>query len=197
LRGFTSMAEHASPDEVVSTLNEFFTMVSDWVHECGGHVDKYIGDAALVVFGLSDEAEDVGERGAAAAVRCAFGLRERLDVLNAARLSRGKPVLAVTLAVHSGDVVAGTIGASERHDYTVIGDTVNVASRLLQVAKDIEEGFIVSTATRDLALNGGVVIGETPGERVVLRGRREPVEYVSLFPAEPGRGPGAQPNVRD
>jgi adenylate cyclase len=197
LRGFTSMAEHAAPSEVVSTLNEFFAMVTAWVRECGGYVDKYIGDAALVVFGLFDEGDGARARGAAAAVRCALGVRERLETLNETRRALGKPTLAVTIAVHSGDVVAGTIGASERHDYTVIGDTVNVAARLQQVAKDLGEGFLASIAARDLATSAGVVIGNGASERVVLRGRREPVEYVSLF-SERGAAPVApQPNVRD
>jgi class 3 adenylate cyclase len=130
-------------------------------------------------------------------VRCALGLRERLDTLNASRRTLDKPTLAVTLAVHSGDVVAGTIGASERHEYTVIGDTVNVAARLQQVAKDLDEGFVVSTAARDLAAAGGVVIGNGASERVVLRGRREPVEYVALFAEQPARREVPQPNVRD
>jgi adenylate cyclase len=197
LRGFTAMAEREVPSVVVSTLNEFFSMVTAWVRECGGFVDKYIGDAALVVFGLFDEGEGARARGAAAAVRCALGLRERLETLNASRGVHGKPSLAVTLAVHSGDVVAGTIGASERHEYTVIGDTVNVAARLQQVAKDLDEGFVVSTAARDLAAAGGVVIGNGASERVVLRGRREPVEYVALFAEQPARREVPQPNVRD
>lgn len=191
------MAEQAAPSDVVSTLNEFFTMVTEWVRECGGYVDKYIGDAALVVFGLFDEAEGARARGAAAAVRCALGVRERLAVLNESRRALGTPTLAVTIAVHSGDVVAGTIGASERHDYTVIGDTVNVAARLQQVAKDLGEGFLLSTAARDLAESGGVAIGDCQSERVALRGRREPVEYVSLFSERGVVRTASQPNVRD
>jgi len=197
LRGFTSMAERDAPGAVVATLNEFFTTVTAWVRECGGFVDKYIGDAALVIFGLFDEGEDARARGAAAAVRCAQGLRGRLDMLNESRRALDKPPLAVTLAVHSGDVVAGTIGASERHEYTVIGDTVNVAARLQQVAKDLDQGFVVSKTSRDLAASGGVAVANGNSERVVLRGRLEPVEYVSLFAERgPGRAP-AQPNVRD
>ena len=90
LRGFTAMAEKESPDAVVATLNEFFTAVGAWVRDCGGFVDKYIGDAALVVFGLFDESAEGPARGAAAAVRCATGLCDRLDELNERRRADSK-----------------------------------------------------------------------------------------------------------
>lgn len=197
LRGFTTLAERAAPNEVVATLNDFFAMVAAWVRECGGYVDKYIGDAALVVFGLFDDGESAHEQGAAAAVRCALGMRSRLSALNESREARSLPLLSMTISVHSGEIVAGTIGASERHDYTVIGDTVNVAARLQQVAKDLDEGLVVSAAARDLATRAGVAIDGGAGEQVVLRGRREPVEYVVLPSERQARHAEAQPNVRD
>ncbi len=198
LRGFTAMAEREPPGEVVATLNEFFTAVGAWVRECEGFVDKYIGDAALVVFGLFDETLDGSARAAGAAVKCATGICERLEVLNHTRRAAGKQALAVTVAVHSGDVLAGTIGAADRHEYTVIGDTVNVAARLQQVAKDTGDGLVVSRATVELAARAGVEIGNGASEKIVLRGRREPVEYVSLVREKPrGVAESAQPNVRD
>jgi adenylate cyclase len=197
LRGFTAMAEHEAPTEVVRTLNEFFTTVATWVRECGGFVDKFIGDAALVVFGLFDDSPAADAHGAAAAVRCALGLRQRLDGLNASRDSEGKPPLAVSMAVHSGEVLAGTIGATDRHEYTVIGDTVNVAARLQQVAKDSGAVIVVSQAARDLAARARVVVGDGLGEKVVLRGRREPVEYLCVGENGGRRAERTQPNVRD
>jgi adenylate cyclase len=198
LRGFTAMAEREPPGEVVATLNEFFTAVGAWVRECEGFVDKYIGDAALVVFGLFDETGDGSARAAGAAVKCATGICERLEVLNDTRRAAGKQALAVTVAVHSGDVLAGTIGAADRHEYTVIGDTVNVAARLQQVAKDTGDGLVVSRATVDLAVRAGVCVGNGACEKIVLRGRREPVEYVSLPREKPSAAAATpQPNVRD
>jgi len=199
LRGFTAMAEKEEPGAVVATLNEFFTTIGAWVRGCGGFVDKYIGDAALVVFGLFDESDEGAARGAAAAVRCATGLYDRLEELNQQRSAAAKSPLAVTIAVHSGGVLAGTIGAADRHEYTVIGDTVNVAARLQQVAKDSGDGLVVSKATVELAALAGIEVGCGASERIVLRGRLEPVEYVTLPRANgsSARTSAAQPNVRD
>ena len=190
------MAEKEPAADVVATLNEFFTAVGGWVRECGGFVDKYIGDAALVVFGLFDETHEGSARAAGAAVRCATGICGRLEMLNRARRAAGKPPLAVTVAVHSGDVLAGTIGAEDRHEYTVIGDTVNVAARLQQVAKETGDGLVVSRAALELAARAGVSAGNGASEKIVLRGRLEPVEYVSLARAKPALS-ATQPNVRD
>jgi len=199
LRGFTAMAEKEEPGAVVATLNEFFTAIGAWVRGCGGFVDKYIGDAALVVFGLFDESEDGPAQGAAAAVRCATGLCDRIDELNRRRSDDAKSPLAVTIAVHSGGVLAGTIGAADRHEYTVIGDTVNVAARLQQVAKDTGDGLVVSKKTLDLAAAAGLAVGCGASERIVLRGRLEPVEYFTLPRSQElrVRAAAAQPNVRD
>jgi len=179
LRGFTSLAERAAPDEVVSTLNEFFTTVTRWVRECDGFVDKFIGDALLVVFGLFDET-DTGEKGAAAALRCALGIPDRLAALNQRRAAAGRSPLRVTMGVHTGPVLAGTIGAQDRHEYTVIGDTVNVAARLQQLSKERGGGLAVSAGTYDLAATPTLRARALERESVTLRGRERPVEFVLL-----------------
>jgi len=181
LRGFTRMAERAPPIEVVATLNEFFTLMTAWVRECGGFVDKFIGDALLVVFGLFDtDGDTAGRAGAAAAVRCALGMHERLAALDAARAARGLTPLSVSVGIHSGEVLAGTIGAADRHEYTVIGDTVNVAARLQQLSKEEDRALLVSEATYDLARAGGLTVVLTPHAAVVLRGRSEQVRVFGL-----------------
>jgi class 3 adenylate cyclase len=181
LRGFTALAERSKPDDVVATLNEFFTAATTWVRSCGGFVDKFIGDALLVVFGLFDEAagED-GQVGAEVAVRCALGMRERLAELNDTRAREGKSRLAVAMVIHSGEVLAGTIGAEDRHEYTVIGDTVNIAARLQQICKEREHDLVVSRATFELATRGGAEVAVAAQESVTLRGRAEPVSYLAL-----------------
>jgi adenylate cyclase len=180
IRGFTGFAERAPPEEVVATLNEFFTVATAWVRECGGFVDKFIGDAMLVVFGLFDDDPD-GDAGARTAIRCSMGLRDRLADLNRTRTAVGKPILRVAMAVHTGELLAGTIGASDRHEYTVIGDTVNTTSRLLDVCKQMDADLLVSDAAFDLAANGdGAHLKVASRDSVVLRGRAEPVVCLTL-----------------
>lgn len=175
LRGFTSLSEKRGAEDAVETLNEFFTVTTAWVRECGGFVDKFIGDAALVVFGLFDEDAGGEARAAAAAVRCALGLDARLRGLNERRRREGKEALATTNAIHSGEVVAGVIGAVDRHEYTVVGDTVNVAARLQQAAKD-HGGTVISGETWSLARDAGMEPPMVRVDSVVLKGRSEPVE---------------------
>jgi adenylate cyclase len=178
MRGFTTLAEHCPPDEVVTMLNGFFTAMTTWVRECGGFVDKFIGDSILVVFGLFDQ--DPGARHAATAIRCAVGMRERLIELNTARTAKGQPPLAITMGIHSGELLAGTIGALDRHEYTVIGDTVNVAARLQQLCKEQDRDLLVSQATYELARSSGFTGEVTLRDSVSLRGRSEPVRVFGV-----------------
>jgi class 3 adenylate cyclase len=181
LRGFTALAEHEPPQSVVTTLNEFFSVMTERVRASGGFVDKFIGDAMLVVFGLFDgDGDDPGKSGASAAFRCAAEIRGQLVQLNRRRQGAGLQPLGISGSIHAGEVVAGIIGAQDRHDYTVIGDTVNVAARLQQVCKERGFDFLVSEAACDLASAGGY-LGVTAFEDVVpLRGRQEPVRAFRL-----------------
>lgn len=186
LRGFTALAETAPPAEVVASLNELFTVMTVWVRECGGFVDKFIGDAMLVVFGLFDGAADGTTRprdddgGAAAALHCALGMHDRLGGLNGVRARRGQPPLAVSIGIHCGDVLAGTIGAADRHEYTVIGDAVNVAARLQQLCKDESLCLVISEGAYERARAAGAVAALDRREPVILRGRREPIGVYQL-----------------
>jgi adenylate cyclase len=176
LRGFTSLTEEQGAEEAVATLNEFFTVATAWVRECGGIVDKFIGDAVLVVFGLldDDDRREVAERAAGAGMRCALGLEGKVLELNERRAARGKDPLAVTIAIHSGEVVAGMIGSPDRHEYTVVGDTVNVAARLQAAAKEYG-GVVASEEACNLARATGMEIPVRGTDEIVLRGRRTPV----------------------
>lgn len=181
LRGFTGLAEHAAPGELVTTLNAFFTAMTPWVRECGGFVDKFIGDAMLVVFGLFEGDGELADRdGAAAAIRCAQGMHARLEQLNLMREAAGVAPLGLKVAAHTGPVIAGTVGAADRHEYTVIGDTVNVAARLQEVCREHGHGVLVSEATYHAAravMDPGAV---RPIEAVSLRGRAEPIRVFVL-----------------
>jgi len=181
LRNFTTFAERTAPRELLQTLNQFFATMTTWSRDCDGFVNKFIGDGLLVVFGLLHDDPSRGPAvGAAAAVRCALGMRERLARLNEDRVSLGQVPLGVKIGVHTGPVVAGTIGAADRHEYTVVGDTVNVAARLEELCRDHGCEVFVSAATWDLARAGGAELPEAVADAVTLRGRDEPVNVYRI-----------------
>ncbi len=175
LRGFTAIAERMAPGDVVATLNQHFSIMTEWVRVCGGFVDKFMGDAMLVVFGLFDPSDAAGGRAAAAAIRCALGMQERLAALNARRQAAGQWPLAISIGVDSGEVLAGTIGAEDRLEFTVIGDTVNVAARLQEVGKLRGAPVLVSETAYELARACGADPPLVAIDTVPLRGRRSTV----------------------
>jgi len=181
LRGFTALAEREPAQSVVATLNEFFSAMTKQVRASGGFVDKFIGDAIFVVFGLFDgEGTGAGKAGAAAALRCATEIRRQLEELNARRQLTGLQPLHVSGSIHAGEVVAGIIGAEDRHDYTVIGDTVNVAARLQEACKERGFDFLVSETAWNLASANGYPGTTVFEDEIALRGRREPVRAFRL-----------------
>jgi adenylate cyclase len=139
LRGFTTFSEGRSPEAVVDALNRWFGVAVPIVHAHGGAVDKFIGDGMLAVFGLDvpEGAADRAVEAARALVRAARQLAEETGV-----------PLRLGAAVHVGPVVAGTIGSSERMEFTVIGDTVNTAARLESLTKEVGVDVLVSDEAR-------------------------------------------------
>jgi adenylate cyclase len=183
LRNFTGISEGMPPAVVVEMLNEFFTVLTSWVRECGGFVDKFLGDALLVVFGLFDEGgNEAPDAGARAAVACALGIEARLEELNRLRSERGESPLSVSIGIHTGDVLAGTIGSADRHEYTIIGDAVNVAARLQELAKEDAHGLLISKQAYVPAVASGVVQAGLESFSVELRGRKERVDVFSVSP---------------
>src|SRR4029079_19200567 len=137
LRDFTTLAERTAPRELLQILNQFFAVMTSCARDADRLVNKFIGDGLLVVFGLLDDDPSHGpSAGAAAAVRCALGIRDRLATLNVDRVALGQAPLGVKIGVHTGPVVAGTIGAADRHEYTVVGDTANVRGALQEILRE-------------------------------------------------------------
>jgi adenylate cyclase len=124
--GFTARCEQMEPQEVGQLLGQFFTLASDSVFEYGGTLDKFIGDCAMAFFGAPLEQPDHAER----AVHAAVALRRKLNHWNRERVVAGLDQVEVRVAINSGVVVVGEIGSANRVDYTVLGNTVNVAARL-------------------------------------------------------------------
>lgn len=147
LRGFTAYAEHVPPERLVGELNAYLDVMVEAVKREGGMVDKFIGDAIMVVFGVPVPRPDDARR----AVRAARAMQEALSVHNAERERAGKPAFLQGIGVHYGPAVAGHIGNAERLQFTVIGDVVNVASRLESATKAQKVSVLVSAAVAEAA----------------------------------------------
>ena len=130
IRGFTSMSENMEPEQVVMTLNEYFSEMIDIVFKHNGTLDKIIGDELMVVFGAPLAAEDDTER----ALNTAVEMQNKIKELNDTRKQRGEDPVLVGAGINKGFVVSGNIGSRDMMDYTVIGDTVNLGSRLCSAA---------------------------------------------------------------
>jgi adenylate cyclase len=130
IRGFTSMSENMEPEQVVMTLNEYFSEMIDIVFKHNGTLDKIIGDELMVVFGAPLAADDDTER----ALNTAVEMQNKIKELNDIRKKRGEDPVLVGAGINKGFVVSGNIGSRDMMDYTVIGDTVNLGSRLCSAA---------------------------------------------------------------
>jgi adenylate cyclase len=131
IRDFTKISESLSGPEVVKLLNEVHERLVQCIFETGGTLDKYIGDAVMAYFGAPVQDSLHADK----AVECAARMRTAISVLNGKRRARGETELAIGIGVHSGTAVVGDVGAKFRREYTVIGDTVNTASRIESLTK--------------------------------------------------------------
>ncbi len=169
VRGFTAFAEARSPELVVEALNSYLEIATSVIIKFGGYIDKFIGDAVLGVFGLPVSRQDHVER----AVRAAMYLQEELRKQSAA----GNELLAsVGISIHTGMVVAGNVGSQSRMEYTVIGDTVNLASRLNAFA-GAGEVIVSQQVKRQL---GEFIETQSLG-RLPIKGKAEPVEAFKVI----------------
>ncbi len=167
LRGFTSLCERYSAEEMLSLLNEYFTRITAVIEANGGVVDKYIGDAIMALYGAPLKHENDAER----SVKTALEMRRALAELNAGFEQRGVVRLDIGVGINTGIVVAGNMGSKSRLNYTVIGDGVNLASRLEGLTKKYGVHVIVSGKTRSLAPN--FIFREL--DRVRVKGKTEAV----------------------
>ena len=176
IRAFTSLAEKMDPAEVVDMLNHYFTRMVDLVFEHRGTLDKFLGDGLMAFFGAPMEVPQAASQ----AVACAVAMQQRLRAMQEKGTT---PIQGMRIGVNTGEAIIGNIGSEKRMDFTIIGDVVNVAARLLEVAREHEAPIVIGESThREVEGNFSV----TPGPAVVLRGRREPtVSYLVDFPLTP------------
>ena len=140
IRGFTSMSETMAPNEVVDTLNEYFNLMIEIIFKYNGTLDKIIGDALMVIYGAPNSTEEDTEN----AVLTAIEMQEKLIEFNQDRIINLQQPIKIGIGINSGKVISGNIGSKQQMNFTVIGDSVNLASRLCSVAASDE--IIVSEA---------------------------------------------------
>jgi adenylate cyclase len=168
IRGFTAISEKMDAKQLVGLLNEYFTEMVDVVMREDGVVDKYIGDAIMAVFGAPVAKPD----SAISAVRAAVGMRHALAELNKKLAARGEKQIETGIGIHTGEVVAGNIGSEKRMEYTVIGDTVNLASRLESATKELGVAILIGQDTYDLVKDHFEL---RQVKEITVKGREQPV----------------------
>ncbi|MBN2435820.1 MAG: HAMP domain-containing protein [Spirochaetes bacterium] len=169
IRNYTGLTEKMDPETVVMWLNRYFNSVSGPVTRYGGIVNKYIGDALMAVFGAPREDKDHASNAAMAAL----AMIEAREKMNEQFKVEGLPAINAGIGVHTGKVLAGNIGSASRMEYTVIGDTVNVAARVEKMTKELKLSLLITEMTIDqLDTNAGF----KKAALCKLRGRSEQVK---------------------
>jgi len=168
--GFTQLSEKLPPDELSTLLNDYFSYISKAADFFQGHVDKYIGDCAMLLFGVPDNDSDHRYH----AISCAVVIQKLIALVNQHRQRHGLRILHFHIGVNSGRMLAGNIGSPERMNYTVIGDTVNLASRLASAAESNQT--IITQQLLDELSAAKHTPAVIPHGTLKLRGKKEPVE---------------------
>jgi len=172
--GFTSMSEKMSPTQVSLLLNEYY----NYFHACAklyfGNVDKFIGDCAMITFGASKQDEHHRYH----AVGCAVMMNRIARKINAERSASGRPAINLRIGINSGKMLAGLLGTEEHMQYTVVGDAVNLASRLCNEA---DAGEIIIEASLYEQIRGNHLIEVTPSKQIRVRGKQDSVAIYNVL----------------
>jgi len=144
IRDFTHLSETMQPTDVLSMLNTSFTKITELIEQHNGIVDKYIGDAVMALFGVPIESDNHGSD----ALLAALEIVDSLSTINKSLREKGLPEINIGIGINSGTVVAGNIGSETRMNYTVIGDSVNLASRLQNLNREYGTQIIVGESTQ-------------------------------------------------
>jgi len=168
IRSFTQLAEHRFPYDVVFLLNRYFAAMGEAVERSGGHLDKFIGDGVMALFGIHNGPAG----GCRDSLRAALAMSEGLDSLNAELQIDLQEPLRIGLGIHMGPVIVGEMGYGTARTFTAIGDAVNTASRLESMNKEMKSQLIVS---EDVAARAEVDLSGFEVREVEVRGRTEPL----------------------
>ncbi len=201
IRDFTRISESLSPEEVIIILNEYLRAMVDVILSNGGVPDKFLGDGIMAIYGAPLAYGDDAER----AVRTALTMREKLQEINEKRAISGKESFRIGIGIHTGEVVMGNIGHIEKMEYTAIGDTVNVTSRIETLTKEVGCDILVSESTYEYlpeifearrrgtfelkGRTGSIMVYEILGEKDFSTPEPEPEEREEKLP-QPVLTPG-------
>ncbi len=181
IRGFTKFSENHSPEEVVRMLNEYFEIMVRIINQHNGVVDKFIGDAIMAVWGAPRASHEDTHH----AVRASLEMRKAVQKLNEARISRDQEPLLIGMGLHTGRAISGTIGSNERMEYTVIGDTVNMTSRIEASTKAFGADLLISD---EIAKKVGEDFLLELAGTVEVKGKSEPLSLYKVRGYKNGKG---------
>ncbi|HXZ44279.1 MAG TPA: adenylate/guanylate cyclase domain-containing protein, partial [archaeon] len=188
IRSFTTISEGLPPEEVVELLREYFNTMVPIVLRHGGTLDKYVGDAIMGLFGAPLAQADHASR----AVRAALEMVRQIPLLSPKWEARSGRLLQIGVGVNSGEAVVGVMGADGRREYSAIGDTVNLASRLEGATKDFKTPIVVSHATV-LALGDRFQVREL--SELKVKGRQEAVRVYAVDGEQDAGSPAMNPGT--
>lgn len=181
LRAFTKLAEKKLPFDVVFMLNRYFSAMGEAVEDVGGHLDKFIGDGVMALFGVGSDRR----QGCRQAISAARAMGEKLEELNRALKNELDAPLRIGIGIHAGPAIVGEMGYGQAVNLTAVGDTVNTASRLETLTKTYKSQLVISQRVADYA---EIDLSDLPLEEVAIRGRQAALsiriaEWTSQLPA--------------
>jgi len=166
IRAFTRLSEAKLPYDTAFLLNRYFAAMGQAIEKSGGHLDKFIGDGVMALFGIDKSVEDGREE----AISAAYAMAVALEELNKSLANDLPEPLKIGIGIHAGTAIVGNMGYNETASLTAIGDVVNTASRLEGMTKELDVQLIIS---REVARNSNVNFEAFPSHQVKVRGREE------------------------
>ncbi|MBI3184405.1 MAG: AAA family ATPase [Myxococcales bacterium] len=174
IRGFTGLSEELEPEQVLAQLNELFAAITGVIHDCHGIIDKFIGDAVMALFGAPHSHGNDALNAVAAGVR----IQEAVRDINARNAAAGRRQVVLGIGINSGEAVVGSVGSQQRMEFTAIGDTVNVASRVEATTAVYRSGILITEHTRQ---HLGQEFALRQLDSIRVKGRNKPVRLFEVW----------------